>query len=112
MSEYEDNLSRLNKIADKMGLILNPNEARVQRVIGKMTHHFITMGENVCPCKQTTPHPQKGKEILCPCDDLADEIRREGRCHCRLFYSADRAVNKTETPIVYCRSIDEYPVVC
>ncbi len=110
--KYEDNFVRLQKVADEMGIILNPNEARVQRVIGKMTHHLINMGENVCPCKQTTPHPSPGEEILCPCEDLAEEIRRDGKCHCRLFYSKDHPSAKGHGPAQYKRSIDEYPVVC
>ena len=112
MTEYDDNFGRVKKIADDMGLILNPNEKRVHRVVSKMTHHFVTMGEYVCPCKQTTEHPVKGQEILCPCDELEDEIKRDGKCHCRLFYSPNHPSAKKGNPAIVERTLDQYPVVC
>ena len=86
MTTYEKNLIRLKEIAEKRELVLNPDQVRLQKVIGLMTENFEAVGEYVCPCKQTNKPPIKGKDILCPCPNMMDEIARDGYCHCRLFF--------------------------
>ena len=61
MTEYEENLSRLQAIASEGKLVLNPDEARVQKVVGLMTDNFTAIGEYVCPCKQKNKPPVRGR---------------------------------------------------
>ena len=74
MNAYETNLQRLTAIANKKNLVLNPDKARIEKVVGSMTKNFEAVGEYVCPCKQTNHPPVKGKDVLCPCPDMMDEI--------------------------------------
>ncbi len=91
MSTYDENYARLKKVADENGLVFNPDEARVQKVIGLMSDNYDAVAEYVCPCKQTQKPPVKGKDILCPCPDMLQEIEKDGHCFCQLFYSPDEA---------------------
>ena len=91
MSEYENNLSRLQAIARDKELVLNPDEARAQKVVGLMTDNFTAIGEYVCPCKQKNKPPVKGQDTLCPCPEMMDEVSKEGHCFCRLFFTPQAA---------------------
>ena len=91
MKEYDENLQRLTAFADEQGLVLNPDKARVEKVVGLMTENFSAVGEYVCPCKQTNKPPVKGTDTLCPCPEIWDEVANEGHCFCRLFFKPEAA---------------------
>ena len=86
MGAYEENVSRLEAIAEKKGLMLNPDRERVAKVVGLMTENYQAIGEYVCPCKQKNKPPVKGQDTLCPCPEMDKEIDESGNCHCRLFF--------------------------
>ena len=91
MSAYDENLARLEKVAIEKDLVLNPDEARVRKVVGLMTENFFAAGEYICPCKQQHKPPVAGQDKLCPCPEMATEIREQGHCFCRLFYTPEAA---------------------
>ena len=88
---YEINLGRLNTLAREKGLVLNPDPARVTKVVGLMTENFVAVGEYICPCKQEHKPAQKGTDKTCPCPEWLDEIARDGHCFCKLFFRPQRA---------------------
>jgi len=85
---YQRNYQRLAAVAEEHGLVPNPDEARVQKVVGLMAQNFDAVGEWICPCKQQHKPPEKGKDKTCPCPEWLDEIARDGHCYCRLFYAS------------------------
>ena len=85
--EYLANLKRVRQIAQKRGLRLNTNWARVKKVVGLMTRNKRRYGACFCPCKQHNTPPVQGKDVVCPCRDLTREVRESGRCYCRLFFA-------------------------
>ena len=87
MDTYQTNLHRLQQLATQMGLKLNPDAARVEKVVGLMAKNFDAVGEWICPCKQKHKPAIKGADITCPCPTLNSEIGVAGSCHCRLFMS-------------------------
>ena len=82
---YVSNLSRIKKIAEQGGHVLNPDEERIRKVIGLMTMNHNEFGKYYCPCKQSHPLDPH-KDVLCPCDELQAEIAKDGHCFCRLFF--------------------------
>jgi ferredoxin-thioredoxin reductase catalytic subunit len=88
MDTYQTNLTRLTACAAGRGLRLNPDQARVEKVVGLMAKNFDAVGEWVCPCKQKSKPPVSGADITCPCPTLDAEIAASGMCHCRLFFAA------------------------
>ena len=83
--EYNENLARVNKIAQENDYDLNPDQERLQKVVGLMTMNHNEFGKYYCPCKQShLLDPQK--DILCPCPPLADEVKNDGCCFCKLFF--------------------------
>jgi len=96
LKEYDENLIRLQKIANDRNLVLNPDQARKQKVISLMTENNKAVGEYICPCKQKNKPLVKCKDILYPCSDMMAEIARDGHCHCRLFFSSEAAISNIE----------------
>ena len=84
-SEYNKNLERINKMAAEKGYVLNPDQERLQKVVGLMTMNKSEFGKYYCPCKQSHPL-DPNKDVLCPCPPLADEVEKDGYCFCKLFY--------------------------
>jgi ferredoxin-thioredoxin reductase catalytic subunit len=87
-SAYQVNYQRLKDVAEQHGLMLNPDEARVAKVVGLMAQNYDTVGEWICPCKQQHKPPQLGKDKTCPCPEWLDEIANQGHCYCRLFFAS------------------------
>jgi ferredoxin-thioredoxin reductase catalytic chain len=84
-AEYEGLLEHLRLTAEGNGYILNPDQERVEKVVGLMTENLVTAGRRFCPCKQTHPL-DPDKDVTCPCPAWEAEIETDGHCFCRLFY--------------------------
>ncbi|MBN2620899.1 ferredoxin:thioredoxin reductase [candidate division WOR-3 bacterium] len=83
--EYNKNLARVQKIAQDHGYVLNPDDERLKKVVGLMTMNFNGHGRYYCPCKQSHPL-DPNKDVICPCDVWEDEIVKDGKCFCKLFF--------------------------
>ena len=85
LAEYETLLVYLSQMAERNGYILNPDQERVEKVVGLMTENLMTAGRRFCPCKQSRPLNRE-KDVICPCPTLKAEIDEDGHCFCRLFF--------------------------
>ena len=90
LETYAINLERLKDVARENRLILNPDQERVEKVIGLMAKNYDLTQEWICPCKQTVKPAIKGKDITCPCEDMLEEVREQGCCFCKLFYTEEK----------------------
>ncbi len=86
-TEYNAILSEMSDLASRKGYVLNPDEERINKVIGLMTENFILAGKYFCPCKQTHPL-DPSTDVVCPCPPWEEEIEKDGHCFCRLFYKS------------------------
>lgn len=68
---------------------LNPDTEIVGRVIKGLVMRTIKYGHAYCPCRLVMGDTEKDKNIICPCVYHAEEIKRNGECHCNLFVHAD-----------------------
>jgi ferredoxin-thioredoxin reductase catalytic subunit len=83
--EYDDNLRRLGEIAVAKGYELNPDRARLEKVVGLMTMNNMKFDKYYCPCKQSHPlNPET--DLTCPCSTIDQEVAQEGHCFCKLFF--------------------------
>jgi len=64
---------------------LNPDTKTVDRVVKGLVMRKIKFGYAYCPCRLVMGDAEKDKKIICPCVYHAEEIEREGECHCQLF---------------------------
>ena len=84
--EYNAVLMRAEILAQENGYHLNPDEERVQKVIGLMTMNYTSADDYYCPCKQTHPLDTEN-DVTCPCPEMASEVEKDGCCFCKLFFS-------------------------
>ena len=84
-SRYESLLVRMAGVAKRHGYVLNPDKARVEKVLGMMTENLVATGKPYCPCKASDPI-NPATDVTCPCPDWKKEIKKDGHCFCRLFY--------------------------
>ena len=75
----------MQKLATTHKLIINPDNERVQKVLGLMTENMVSSGKLFCPCKQSHPL-NPAKDVICPCPAWKKEIAKDGHCFCRLFF--------------------------
>ncbi|HEX7319282.1 MAG TPA: ferredoxin-thioredoxin reductase catalytic domain-containing protein [bacterium] len=85
MTEYDENLKRIEGIANSKGYRLNQNNERVKKVVGLMTMNYQEHGKYFCPCKQSDPLDEVN-DVLCPCPALDEEVKKDGHCYCKLFF--------------------------
>jgi ferredoxin-thioredoxin reductase catalytic chain len=81
------NIERARKVGDGLGYVLNPDVERTLKVSNLLARNFEEFGRYYCPCKQSHPL-DPSKDVLCPCQTIHDEIAKDGRCCCRLFFKA------------------------
>ncbi|HDR00429.1 MAG TPA: ferredoxin:thioredoxin reductase [candidate division WOR-3 bacterium] len=84
------NLERARRVADKLGLVLNPNRERALKVATLLAKNHAEHGKYYCPCKQSHPL-DPAKDTVCPCPTLTEEIAADGHCFCKLFYTTEAA---------------------
>jgi ferredoxin-thioredoxin reductase catalytic subunit len=73
--------------------VFYPDPKRVEGILDGLAKRKIRLGEYYCPCRLVTGDTEKDKGIICPCEYHAEEIERQGYCHCHLFASPDFAEN-------------------
>jgi ferredoxin-thioredoxin reductase catalytic subunit len=87
-TEYQSLLDKVTGLAKQNGCALNPDQERVEKVVGLMTENLVASGKTFCPCKQSHPL-DPAKDVTCPCPEWKTDITRNGHCFCRLFYRED-----------------------
>ncbi|MHA1870979.1 MAG: ferredoxin-thioredoxin reductase catalytic domain-containing protein, partial [Promethearchaeota archaeon] len=77
----------VEEIAKRMGWALNPNERVVKSILKREGLLKQKYGEYYCPCRQ-----EYIPENICkPCVWSPEEIKRDGHCHCNLFWDKQKA---------------------
>ncbi|MFP4402827.1 MAG: ferredoxin-thioredoxin reductase catalytic domain-containing protein [Candidatus Woesearchaeota archaeon] len=87
MKTKEELKEYLENYATKNNFVLNPNEKVREIIIFGLFKNKELYGEIYCPCRKRTGNKEEDKKIICPCIYHKDEILKDGRCHCMLFFS-------------------------
>ena len=82
----EELLSHLQEIAEKEGIMLNPDENVLNSLLDALMRNKELKGEFYCPCRIPTGDKEEDKKIICPCIYHKEDVEREGHCHCFLFF--------------------------
>lgn len=82
---YKENFARLSEAAEDKGCSFSSDRERENKVIGLMAKNFREFVEYFYACKQH--HPLDARiDPLCPCDELEQDVEKDGHCFCRLFF--------------------------
>ena len=69
-------------------LKLNPDEKIVDMIITGLLKNEEKHGFIYCPCRPVTGNKEEDIPKICPCDWHLDEIKKDGKCLCKLFVKA------------------------
>lgn len=87
---------RAEEYARENGWVLNPDKDVLDRVIRGLARNEQRFGHRYCPCRILSRGEEKDKPIICPCIYHKDEIAKDGRCHCMLYFRKDAARSMEE----------------
>ncbi|MFH0765062.1 MAG: ferredoxin-thioredoxin reductase catalytic domain-containing protein [Calditrichota bacterium] len=88
--EVQYTLDYLKQIADRLDLVLNPNEKALARLVEHLNQIQQRYGQYFCPCKRHYPL-QESVDPICPCPEFQREIAQNGCCECHLFWEKGAA---------------------
>ncbi len=77
------------KYAARKGYRLNPDPEELDLVYEGLAKRREKYGAQYCPCRIVLGDKEEDRKIICPCIYHADEIERDGMCHCALFFKAE-----------------------
>lgn len=87
---FEENKKKImnfvQKYSQKSGYHLNSNKEILELIIVGLTKQKEKYGFFYCPCKIVTGNIDVDKNIICPCKSHIEDIKKNGSCHCNLFY--------------------------
>ncbi len=79
----------LEKVAKKKGWRLNPDDEYVESILEGLNNNKEKYGFFYCPCRVVEGDREKDKGKICPCIWSAEEIERDGHCHCQLYFKKE-----------------------
>ena len=96
--------------ADKNGWSIQPDEAFLKTVKDGLEKTLGAFGYYLCPCRDGWGNRFKDRDITCPCDYAAEDIKTFGYCYCGLFFSKEAAASgKIPEAIPDRRPENKYP---
>ncbi|MBI4334987.1 MAG: hypothetical protein HY673_27355 [Chloroflexi bacterium] len=88
--EAESNIrSRLERFVENSPYRFNSHRELVSSVIEGLAQNELKYGLAYCTCRVPTGVPAEDRRIICPCEDLPQQIERFGHCDCGLFVKAN-----------------------
>ena len=84
----EELIKKCEEHAKENGFLLNPDKNVVEGIIKGLLAREEKFGARYCPCRRVTGDIGEDKKIICPCAYHQEEIKRDGRCLCKLFVGA------------------------
>lgn len=88
--QLENTLEYLQGVAEKLGLVLNPDVKALHRTASGMAANLSKYGRRYCPCKQHYP-VDTSLDPVCPCPEFREEISQDGHCECHIFWEGAAA---------------------
>jgi ferredoxin-thioredoxin reductase catalytic subunit len=99
MSEAGDLFDRLRPIQEARGYLFNPDTDFVMELLEALLLNRRRYGYMCCPCRLASGDREKDRDIICPCEYRAQDVRDYGSCYCGLY--VDRRWTDGEVPHVY-----------
>jgi len=86
-SEMKD---RIKRHLGETNYRLNPNGKAVDALVDGLAKRKARFGDYYCPCRVVTGNAEKDALNVCPCSTHEEEIAASGKCHCGLFFAAEK----------------------
>lgn len=91
MEDKKFTLDKVAKFAENAaaqnGWILNPDEDFRDSVVEGLFSNYEQFGYFQCPCREAWGEKAKDRDVICPCEYCAADVKEFGHCYCGLYMS-------------------------
>ncbi len=88
MKTPEELYEALRASQEKQGFFFNRDADLVMELLKGLILNRERYGYMSCPCRLASGSREKDRDIICPCEYRADDVREYGSCYCGLYVSA------------------------
>ncbi|MFX1375654.1 MAG: ferredoxin-thioredoxin reductase catalytic domain-containing protein [Promethearchaeota archaeon] len=89
MESKEGMNSYVNQVAKKNNWILNQEKRTLSDLIDGLVENKKSLGYQSCPCRLASGVRDLDRDLICPCDYAAQDIKEFFACYCNLYLSSD-----------------------
>ena len=89
----------LKKSQEAKGIYFNKDKELVFELLEALIKNKDRYGYMACPCRLACGEKEKDKDIICPCEYRAPDLKEFGACFCGLYIS--EALNNMEIESQY-----------
>ncbi len=83
----ESLFSMLKPVQESKGYYFNPDHDFTLEVLSQLLEIKSRYGHMACPCRLSTGDREKDKDIICPCEYRAADVKEYDSCYCGLYVS-------------------------
>ena len=89
MSQADELYEMLRKVQEPKGYFFNKDRERVDDLLNALIENKNRYGYMSCPCRLASGDREKDKDIICPCEYRAPDVKEFGSCYCNLYVTPD-----------------------
>ncbi|HBH86105.1 MAG TPA: ferredoxin:thioredoxin reductase [Syntrophaceae bacterium] len=90
---------KLKVLQESKGYYFNRDKEKVLDILRDLLVNRERYGYMSCPCRLTSGDRERDKDIICPCEYRAPDVKEYGSCYCNLYVS--REWNEDKIPHAY-----------
>lgn len=98
--KVEQLYAALKKSQEAKGIYFNKDKDLVFELLEALILNKERYGYMACPCRLACGDREKDKDIICPCDYRAPDLKEYGACFCGLYTSQALHNNEIESQYI------------
>lgn len=106
----EDVIDFIRRAARQYGWAVVRDEDFLRDLAEGLLTNYRRFGFFQCPCRDSYGDREHDRDIMCPCEYCADDVKEYGQCYCGLFLSHEfAATGEFPRPIPERRPDEKFP---
>ena len=89
MMDTQQLYEMLKKVQEPKGYFFNNDMEKVYELLDGLLVNKERYGYMACPCRLASGNREKDRDIICPCEYRAPDVKEFGTCYCSLYVSMD-----------------------
>ena len=89
MMDTQQLYEMLKKVQEPKGYFFNNDMEKVYELLQGLLVNKERYGYMACPCRLASGNREKDRDIICPCEYRAPDVKEFGTCYCSLYVSME-----------------------
>jgi len=89
MMDTQQLYEMLKKVQEPKGYFFNNDMEKVYELLQGLLVNKERYGYMACPCRLASGNRENDRDIICPCEYRAPDVKEFGTCYCSLYVSTD-----------------------